>query len=75
MQYPQTPNTYTGPRQHDALKAIKAYWRHHSESPTCLELGEALGISRVSAHLLVKKLARDGLVVTEPKMTRGMEVV
>ena len=74
MSQQQPSRTYTGPRQYDALKAIKNHWDAFYESPTRSELGRALGISTVSAHLLVKKLARDGLVTVEPKLARGVEV-
>ena len=66
--------TYTGPRQRAALQAISEHWRAFGESPTRVELGRALGISAVSAHLLVGKLSRDGLVVVSPKLHRSIEV-
>lgn len=65
---------YTGPRQAQALHAIADHWRAFGEAPTRVELGRALGISAVSAHLLVVKLARDGLVLVEPRKHRGLEV-
>lgn len=64
----------TGPRQRAALQAIQAHWRAYGEAPTRAELGQALGISKVSAHLLVSKLRRDGLVVVAPRLHRGVEV-
>lgn len=71
----ESTRRYTGPRQLAALAAINSYWKHYSEAPTRSELGRALGISKVSAHLLIQKLARSGLVVVHPKMARGVEVV
>lgn len=65
---------YTGPRQQQALAAIAGHWRAFGEAPTRAELGRAMGISAVSAHLLVQKLARDGLVILASKMHRGVEV-
>lgn len=61
-------------RQAQALRAIRAHWRRYGESPTRSELGRALGISKVSAHLLVAKLARDGFVVVRPGGWRNVEV-
>ena len=66
--------TYTGPRQSAALQAIAEHWRAFGESPTRVELGRALGISAVSAHQLVGKLSRDGLVVVARRTHRGVEV-
>lgn len=71
----ETSRRYTGPRQLAALAAIKSHWKHYSEAPTQSEVGRALGVSKVSAHLLIQKLARDGLVVVHPKLARGVEVV
>lgn len=68
----QTP--YTGYRQHAALQAISAHWHAFGEAPTRVELGRALGITAVSAHMLVHKLARAGLVVVSPRMHRGVAV-
>ncbi len=59
-------------RQAQALGVIRSYWRAFKQSPTRAELGEALGISKVSAHLLVKKLARDGLVTIQPGQHRNV---
>ena len=56
-----------------ALRAIRAHWRAFGEAPTRAELGRALGITRVSAHLLVRKLQRDGLVLVEPGRWRNVE--
>lgn len=65
---------HTGPRQRAALRAIASHWRAHGEAPTRAELGRALGITAVSAHLLVGKLHRDGLVIVAPRLHRGVEV-
>jgi len=62
-------------RQQAALTAIARHWKAYAEAPTRAELGRALGITKVSAHLLVKKLARDGLVHVEPGKHRNVEVV
>lgn len=49
-------------RQFECLSAIRAHLRAYQESPTRSELGRKLGITRISAHLLVKKLQAQGLV-------------
>lgn len=67
--------TYTGPAQHRCMAAIASHWRAFGEAPTRAELGRAMGITTVSAHLLVRKLARDGLVIVVPRMHRGVEIV
>lgn len=65
---------YTGARQRAALRAIAMHWKTYGEAPTRAELGRSLGITAVSAHLLVAKLHRDGLVVVAPRVHRGVEV-
>ncbi len=60
-------------RQAQCLQVIRNHWRIYSEAPTRTEIGHALGISKVSAHLLVKKLERDGLVRIVPGCWRNVE--
>lgn len=74
MAKPWNRQPYTSARALTALEAIAAHWRAYGEAPTRAELGRALGITAVSAHLLVHKLARDGLVVVVPRLHRGVEV-
>ena len=71
---PRIQQPYTGARQRAALRAIAGHWRAHGEAPTRAELGRALGITAVSAHLLVRKLHRDGLVIIAPRAHRSVEV-
>ncbi len=66
---------YTGPRQLAALAAITKHWQAYGQAPTRAELGRSLGISAPSAHLLVKKLERAGLVVLAPRVHRVCEIV
>lgn len=63
------------PRQHAALVVIKKHWRAYGEAPTRTELGRALGITKVSAHLLIRKLQARGLVHVVPHKHRNVEVV
>ena len=62
------------PTQSNCLRAIAGHWRAFSESPTRAELGIVLGITKVSAHLTVRRLERDGLVVTHPGKWRNIEL-
>ena len=64
-----------GPRQLEALNAIRAHWRAYGEAPTRTELGKALGVTKVSAHLLVRRLQQAGLVVVTPGMHRNVEAI
>ena len=63
------------PRQEQALAAIRDWWAAYGESPTRTELGRALGITKVSAHLLVRSLERAGKVIVHPGIWRNIEVV
>lgn len=67
--------TPAGDRQADCLRVIRNHWRAYGEAPTRAELGRALGITAVSAHLLVQKLERDGLVRVTPGTWRNVEPV
>lgn len=64
----------TTTRQDECLQAIRNHWSAFGKSPTRTEVGRALGISKVSAHLLIDKLERAGLVVTHPGVWRNIEV-
>lgn len=70
-----TARPAVGGRQLDALNAIRAHWRSYGEAPTRTELGKALGVTKVSAHLLVRRLQRAGLVVVTPGMHRNVEAI
>lgn len=61
-------------RQDDCLREIRAWWAAYGKSPTRTELGKRLGITKVSAHLLVDRLESAGLVVTHPGVWRNIEV-
>lgn len=64
----------TGPRQLDALAAVRAYQRARGISPTRAEVGVALGITAVSAHLLLRKLAAAGLLRLATRRHRGISL-
>lgn len=61
-------------RQAECLRAIRRHWRAYQCSPTRAELGRELGITKVSAHLLVTKLEAAGHVVTLPGGWRNIVV-
>lgn len=61
-------------RQAACLRAIRRHWRAYQCSPTRSELGRELGITRVSAHLLVNKLEAAGRVTTIPGGWRNIVV-
>ena len=64
----------TPTRQAACLEAIRAHWRQYGQAPTRTELGRALGITKVSAHLLVGKLAAAGAVVIIPGGWRNVHL-
>lgn len=61
---------FLGPRQRAALRYIAS----RKESPTRSEIGRRLGITAVSAHLLVDKLIAAGLVQRIPGGWRNLGV-
>lgn len=62
------------PRLVACLAAINSYWSKHHQAPTREELGDALGICKVSAHLLVERLHDKGLVDVYPRIWRNVEL-
>lgn len=64
----------TTQRQTECLEAIRRHWTAYGKSPTRTEVGRAMGITKVSAHLLIDKLERSGLVVTHPGCWRNIEL-
>jgi DNA-binding transcriptional regulator LsrR (DeoR family) len=62
------------PRQAEALRYVRDYMKHFGEAPTREEIGHRLGITRVSAHLLVVKLRDAGYVAVWPRRHRGLRL-
>ena len=60
-------------RQDECLAVIVNHWRAYHEAPTRSEIGRAMGITRVSAHLLIAKLEAAGRVTTTPGYWRNVE--
>lgn len=63
-----------GPRQLQALKLLAKNEKPGREPLTRSELGTRLGITKVSAHLLVVKLEAAGLVQRTPGAWRNVLV-
>lgn len=64
----------SGPRQQQALRTIMEFMVRFDRPPTRDELGKKLKVSKVTAHLLVKKLERDQLVVLEQGTHRNIRL-
>lgn len=61
-------------RQMEALSYIKGFLTAYKQSPTRSEIGRHMGISRISAHLLINKLKRDGYISVEHESWRNLVV-
>jgi hypothetical protein len=61
-------------RLRDCALAIDHHWRAFGEAPTRTELGCRLGITGVSAHLLVRRLQAKGLANVCPRVHRNVEL-
>lgn len=63
------------PRQARVLELIRESQLDRGYPPTMEELGQALGISPVTAHEHVKALEAKGVIRTEPRRARSIEIV
>ena len=61
-------------RQSECLRYIDTYFKAWGNSPTRSEIGARMGITKVSAHLLINKLKNDGLVVTVGNSWRNLRI-
>ena len=59
------------PCEHDVLAAMARYHGIHGDFPTREELGKALGITKVTAHLHLHRMAADRVVKIAPGRHRG----
>lgn len=59
-------NTFPTSRQADAIAAIREITRETGKPPSATQIGERLGISRLSARKLLKSLETKGLVADVP---------
>lgn len=65
------------PRQRDALAFIQRYQAENAGvSPTCKEIGKALGlVSTSGVHRLLSELEDRGLIRRLPNMARAIEIL
>lgn len=62
-------------RQADVLSFIHRYQDEHGLAPTLNEIGEGLGVNRVTVFEHVKALREKGWIRTRPNLSRAIEVV
>ena len=62
-------------KQAEALEIIRRYLSDHGFAPTLEELGEAMGVSPVTAHEHVKGLEAKGVLRTERNRARSIELI
>jgi repressor LexA len=62
-------------KQRDLLEFVARYQREHGVSPTLEEIGESLGITRVTAFQHVRALLRKGAVRHEPRSARSLDIL
>ncbi len=60
------------PREVEVIGAIRRLTALHRQPPTRVELGRALGISSVAAHLHVNRLRDKGVLRVRPRQHRGI---
>lgn len=63
------------PRQAKVLELIRESQLDRGYAPTMEELGQALGVSPVTAHEHVRALEAKGVIRTEPRRARSIEIV
>lgn len=59
------------PREHEVIRAMARLHWLHGAYPTRSELGRELGITKVTAHLHLQRLAQARMVVIQPGRHRG----
>jgi repressor LexA len=62
-------------KQRDLLEFVSRYQREHGVSPTLEEIGDTLGVTRVTAFQHVRALQRKGAVRQEPRSARSLEIL
>ena len=62
-------------RQLDILRFVGAYVQEHGMSPTLEEIGEHLGVHRVTVFQHLNALERRGAVRRSPQLARSIEVL
>jgi SOS-response transcriptional repressor LexA len=59
-------------RKNQVLAFIRLYWRDHGVGPALSEMAAAVGTSRARVQDAIRKLAKEGRVIWEPGVTRGV---
>ena len=62
-------------KQKVVLDYVAGYQREHGISPTLEEIGEELGVTRVTAFQHVKSLEKKGAIKTTPLLSRSIEIL
>ncbi|MAG32769.1 MAG: repressor LexA [Deltaproteobacteria bacterium] len=62
-------------RQADVLQHIRGYIEEHDISPTLGEIGEGLGVNRVTVFEHVRALESKGWIQTQAHLSRSIELV
>lgn len=63
------------PKQLEILKFIVDFRKSHGFSPTLEEIGNAMGVHRVTVHQHIKALEKRGAVERGPEYRRNIQVV
>src|SRR5947207_14697398 len=63
------------PKQLQIMKFIQEYRRSTGTSPTLEEIGQSLGIHRVTVHQHVGALVKKGAVQKLPQRSRSIEIL
>lgn len=69
------PNRLPSPKQLELLRLITRLQRRHGYCPSLQELGEALGINKVTVYQHVRALERKGLLTRLRNRARSLQVV
>ena len=62
-------------KQHEIVKYIQKYQTKHGLSPTLAEIGDSLGITRMTVHEHIGKLEKKGMLKRVRDVSRGISLV
>jgi repressor LexA len=63
------------PKQLQIMRFIRDYRREHDTSPTLEEIGQSLGVHRVTVHQHVAALVKKGAIRKLPQRSRSIEIL
>lgn len=63
------------PKQLDIMRFIQDYRRRNNTSPTLEEIGQSLGVHRVTVHQHVAALVKKGAIRKLPQRSRSIEIL